>query len=312
MRKAKSSRPPQPTPATSQSSAGFISEIGPSIDVEISIDQEIGDYLSELEFERRLSPRSLAVYRHDLDQLSILLKQCEGNAATFKSSCRKLWLKLKASTVARKATIWRGFLKRNLLRWSEIYNSIVSPRNPPQSPRFLTEAEAFRLEATCYKEKPVFRSRALIGLLLGLGLRLTEALHLKWGDIEGEWLIIKRKGGKTQRLPLTPSLKSILSMWKSESCALSPEDFIFPGRSGAPLSSRAAQFLLKRLGEKSQITKSLHPHALRHTFATHLAAKGANLAALKELLGHAQLSTTERYLHVTPEYLRQTVNLLQG
>ena len=264
-------------------------------------------YLEELEHERRLSPLSLEVYRRDLQELAILLTE----SGDFKKALRKVFSKLKPATQMRKATIWRAFLKRYPEDFSQQAKQIILPRIPQSQPDFLTEAEAFQLESACYKEKPVFRSRALVGLLMQLGLRLNEALNLKWSDIENDWLVVTRKGSKTQRLPLNPSLKSVLSLWKNEQVRGLSEDWIFPGRHDRPLTPRAAQCLIRRLGIRAQLKKPLHPHSLRHTFATHLAAKGANLAALKELMGHSQLSTTEKYLHVTPEYLRQTL-ALQG
>lgn len=271
-----------------------------------SLAQLADKFIDKLTHERRLQPSTLRVYRQEIDQL---LRDCTDPSDT--SNIRRYLRSLSPATQWRKLIIWRSFLKICPSPWNTLLSDIETPRLRSKIPTFLDEAEIFRLESVCYKESNVFRNRLLVALLVQLGLRLSELLNLKFSDFENGWIRLLRKGGKEQRLPLSESLQSLISLYKSERLAQSSE-CVFEGRSaGQSMTPRTAQLLIKKLCQKAQITKKISPHSLRHTFASQLAAKGANLSALQEILGHQRLATTEKYLHVTPEHLRETLSLLQ-
>lgn len=265
--------------------------------------QFLAEYLQSLRDERGLLPSTLRIYRHELQRVCEILQRPDLKAL------RTQLQRSSPATQWRKYIIWKGFLSKCPSPWNTLLDNFSLPKVRRKQPLFLTETEVFQLETVCYKSSAVSRNRLFIALAVQLGLRLSEILGLRFSNIEAGWLRILRKGGKEQLLPLSPTLTTLLQAWKSELSA-QPSDWIFPGRSGEPMTPRGAQHILKTLAALAGIQKPISPHSLRHTFATQLASRGANLAALKEILGHQRLATTERYLHVTPEHLRDTLSLL--
>jgi site-specific recombinase XerD len=270
------------------------------------LDEFLTDYLSELESQSRLQPSTLKIYQGELKQLLNLMPTINDlpNLRAFLS-------KKSAATHVRKLVIWKSFLSTCPDPWRHLLDGLRSPKIRTKQPLFLTEEEQFRLETVCYKSSQLSRDRLFIALALQLGLRLREILELKFSDIELQWIRVVRKGGNEQRLPLSPALKMLIHSWREE---INPEptDYLFGGRQGGAFSSRAAQLLLEKLRKMAGLQKKITPHSLRHTFASTLAARGASLVALKEILGHQKLSTTERYLHVTPAHLQETLSLLHA
>jgi site-specific recombinase XerD len=267
---------------------------------------QAASFLQNLSEQKRLAPGSVENYKREVDKLLELFTNPQ-DVSLLKAHMKSM----KPATASRKLVIWRSFLKSCPAPWSESLVSLSYPKAHQKQPIFLTDEEVFRLEQACYHAEPIARNRAFIALALQLGLRLSEILSLRFKDIEGEWLRLIRKGGKEQRLPLSPSLQTILKLWAQELMP-APTDFIFPGLYATKsMTPRAAQMLLEVLRKRAQITKKISPHSLRHTFATTLAARGANLVALKEILGHESITTTQRYLHVTPEHLREALSTLK-
>lgn len=260
-------------------------------------------YLGRLRNERRLQESSLQNYSQEIELLQRIIS--EGDE---KDLIRHLASKA-PSTHQRKLTIWKSFLQSCPSPWNELLKNAPQPKLRQKQPRFLTEEEIFKLENACFRTKKPSRDRLFIGLALQLGLRLQEILKLKVSDFETDWLRVVRKGDKEQRLPLTVSLQASFHFWKTEEQP-SPEEFIFRNSNGQPISSRAAQKRLDELAKSAGLQNKLSPHALRHSFATRLASRGASLASIKEFLGHERLTTTERYLHVTPEHLRDSLQFL--
>jgi len=261
-------------------------------------------HLDMLKFERRLQPKSVELYQLELGLLLRLLPN-PSNLDVLKKHLKSM----EPTTVHRKLVMWNSFLSECDAPWKNCLSEIRAPKLRKLEPVFLTEEESFRLEQVCFRTQPQVRNRLFVMLALRLGLRVSEILALKYSDVEEKWLRIQRKGGKVQRLPLSQSLSSLFNQWRIENIS-SADDFVFFGKDRREaLSSRSAQHLVSRLRVLAKIEKAITPHSLRHTFATNLAAKGANLAALKEILGHERLTTTERYLHVTPQHLVETLGL---
>lgn len=144
------------------------------------------------------------------------------------------------------------------------------------------------------------RDFALVLTLYGLGLRISEALQLTRGAVQGDSLIIKGKGNKERKLPLPLAVQSALNSWLQARRDLPDDAPLFPGPGAGetlkPLSARSTQKLLQNVREQLNLPNYLTPHALRHSFATHLLESGADLRTVQELLGHANLATTQRYL----------------
>jgi integrase/recombinase XerC len=148
------------------------------------------------------------------------------------------------------------------------------------------------------------RDEAVLTLLYGCGLRISEALSLTPGATEGPVLTITGKGNKTRIVPLLPVAQKAVAQYL-ELCPfpLSPKQPMFRGVKGGPLNARNIQLLIARLRGALGLPETATPHALRHSFATHLLANGADLRVIQELLGHASLSTTQVYTEVNRAHL---------
>jgi len=144
------------------------------------------------------------------------------------------------------------------------------------------------------------RDEAVLTLLYGCGLRISEALSLRRRDAPlGEVLRITGKGGKTRMVPVLPRVAAAVETYLSvQPFALAPEEPLFRARRGGALSARHIQASVQRVRGRLGLPQSATPHALRHAFATHLLGAGADLRSIQELLGHASLSTTQRYTEV--------------
>jgi len=156
-----------------------------------------------------------------------------------------------------------------------------------------------------------WRDRALFETMYGCGLRVSEACNLRIGaiDFDNGLLHVLGKGSKARLVPFYPMIGQLLSKWVNQirpRYVLDGDDHVFVSRRGRPLTSRGVQFLLNRAVDARGMAMHVHPHALRHSFATHLLDAGVDLRVVQELLGHANLSTTQIYTHVTMEHLRQT------
>ncbi len=262
------------------------------------------EFLESLREERRLQGSSLQNYERELRLLLELLPQ-----PTETSKLKTHLRSQKPATAVRKLGLWRRFFEGTSEVWQQTIAGIKMPKIRQKLPRFLTDEEVFRLEQACYRSDFIDRDRTLIALMLQLGLRLAEVLQLRFKDIESGYLKVTRKGDKEQRLPLTASLQNLLRTYQRVQNA-GPAYYLFEGRAQERLSSRGAQKILDRLAKEADLQEKISPHALRHTFASQLASRGASLVAIKEILGHRRLQTTERYLHVTPQHLQETLQLL--
>jgi integrase/recombinase XerC len=180
----------------------------------------------------------------------------------------------------------------------------------PTLPRPVSEASARDLlsEAATDEDRPAWaraRDAAVLTLLYGCGLRISEALSLRRRDAPlGEGLRITGKGGKTRIAPVLPAVREAVDLYLAE-CpfALPMDEPLFRATRGGPLGPRAVQAQMAILRGRLGLPSSATPHALRHAFATHLLGAGADLRAIQELLGHASLSTTQKYTAVDAEGL---------
>lgn len=188
---------------------------------------------------------------------------------------------------------------------------IVTPKVPVRLPHFLSLDEAMALmeslnswvnEAQTQGDiDERTRHRALVLLLYGGGLRVSEACALKWSDVRTKDGVLKvlGKGGKERMIVVPPKVMKALNPLTDSARA-----FVFGDQ---PLDTRTAYTWVRQAGARAGLLKPLHPHALRHSFATHLLASGANLRALQELLGHSTLQATQKYTHVSIDQLARTL-----
>ncbi|WP_370867949.1 tyrosine recombinase XerC [Phenylobacterium sp.] len=207
----------------------------------------------------------------------------------------------------------RGF-HRYLDRRLGVANAAVTlvrgPRIKPGAPRPVTEDQARGMIAEPgldpdREDWEASRDAAVLTLLYGCGLRISEALSLRRADAPlGEGLRITGKGGKTRLVPVLPAVaEAVAAYLDDQPFVLAPEDALFRAKRGGPLSPRHVQATVQVLRGRLGLPASATPHALRHSFATHLLGAGADLRSIQELLGHASLSTTQRYTEVDAERL---------
>ena len=221
---------------------------------------------------------------------------------------------LKPRTAARRLSALRQFhrfLLREGLRTDDPTQLLDSPKLPAVLPKYLSEAEvdALLAAATRVPGRPGVVAHTALEILYATGMRITELLTLPRTALTGDaaLLMIKGKGGKERMVPLSDAAKDAATAL----AALSDKRirWLFPGRDpGAPLTRQAFFLLLKRVALEAGIDPArVSPHVLRHSFASHLLARGADLRSLQMLLGHADIATTQIYTHVLSERLRKLV-----
>jgi len=215
------------------------------------------------------------------------------------------WTTLAASSKSRKLATIRSFIKwlsENKYIANDFRHIFKSPKIPIKIPNFLSVDEVLYLKNLLQKQKTktANRDRALFFLLYGAGLRVSEACYLQTQNIDWNNHIIKIKGkGNKERLVAMPA---------ETTQQLKPLKFNSPYIFGThPLSERKAYHIIRSLGKKANLLKPLHPHALRHSFATHLLSGGSDLRVLQELLGHKTLTATQKYIHLDLSQLSQTL-----
>ncbi len=215
------------------------------------------------------------------------------------------WCNLSPASRNRKIACLKSFFKWLLAEGlidQDLSAQLISPKVPGRVPHFLSLDEALALLKTLSKhnDRHSRRDRLLVLLLYGAGLRVSEAANLKWSnvDLSDRSLVILGKGGKERKIAMVPVLANALSQTPQQG------EYVFGEK---PLNTRAAYEIIRQSGVKAGLLKPLHPHALRHSFATHMLSGGTDLRVLQELLGHASLAATERYLHLTIDGLARTM-----
>ncbi len=265
----------------------------------------------------RRSPRTLDAYRRDLRAFAQTLDGPVGDATTAQIES---WLAVMradgraASTIARRLAAVRAYLRHLTLIGTRPDNpatGITGPRRPRTVPRTLSPAEAERLiEAARGTAPRPMRDLALVELLYGAGLRVSEAIGLRKAsiDLEGRLVRVVGKGDKERIVPLgrpaVEALRRYLALGRPHLDRRHRPDLFLNARGGA-LTRAGAFLILRRLADRAGLEPGrVHPHLLRHSFATHLLEGGADLRSVQELLGHADVSTTERYTHVSDRHRR--------
>jgi integrase/recombinase XerC len=279
--------------------------------------QLLARFRVHLESERRASVHTVRAYMHDAEALCAHV--IERGRAPFarsldvllvRSFLAALFGKNDAATIARKLSSVRAFL-RYLKREGVVLENPAVLLSPPKGkralPRFLTPDQAGALveSPTAHGHAPAqLRDAAILEVLYGCGLRVSECVGLDLGDIEREELRVRDgKGRKDRVVPLGRKAREAIDAWLGVRQAFAPDGpQLFASTRGKRLDPRAVRRILDQRAIESGVGKT-HPHALRHSYATHLLGSGADLRSIQELLGHASLKTTQRYTHVDVEYL---------
>ena len=286
-----------------------------------SLDRARGDFLTSMRAERDLSPHTLDAYRSDLDQF--VEWAARSRVVDLTEIDRRLLRRyvswLSANRYARRSIARKASAVRALLRWAVVHDllaanpadGVAAPKLDHPLPKVLRAEDAARLMALPPDDSPMgARDRAILELLYGSGLRVSELCGLDLGhlDLRSGRLRVTGKGRKERQLPMTPQAKDAINHYVAEARPqLLPEgsaaiDALFLNTRGKRIGPRSVRSIVTRYS--SENTGAIGPHALRHSFATHLLDGGADLRTVQELLGHENLATTQIYTHVSMERLK--------
>ncbi len=283
------------------------------------------DFLAYLELERGLSRNTLEAYRSDLQQFGQFLERrgvdpldvTTADLAAFVSelaSGRDGKTAVAPTTLQRKIACLRSFyrhLRREQILDRDPTTDVRPPRSPGRLPKVLSRDEVLRLLAQPSGTSPAaLRDRALLETMYACGLRASEATSLQLSELDLERGIVRThgKGSKERIVPIgskaIETLKSYLAKGRPRLVGLRDEPRVFVNLRGGGLSRQGLYKIVQRHARSAGLEHRMSPHTLRHTFATHLLAGGCDLRSLQEMLGHADIGTTQIYTHLSAERLR--------
>lgn len=276
--------------------------------------------------ERRASPHTTKNYLVDLMQFLAFLKKKDASfveggelgvrkitSDTIREYLASILQEKSAPSVARKLATLRTFFQYAIRRgWTDKNpaKEVASPKVPKRVPKFLTVDEVFALLAASHGEDEASqRDEAVLELLYSSGLRVSELVGLNVSDLDlkDETVRVLGKGGKERIVPVGTKAREALERYLTLRVS-TPRNIataIFLNRSGDRISVRSVERMVTKYLRRAGIQKAVTPHVLRHTFATHLLGAGADMRGIQELLGHASLSTTQRYTHVGIEKMME-------
>ncbi|MBI2822832.1 MAG: site-specific tyrosine recombinase XerD [Acidobacteria bacterium] len=281
----------------------------------------LDSFCSYLKVERGLSENTLAAYRRDLSKLLAFVSTKKGigypdlrhsDLLEFLSQQRQ---RLSGRSVARLAVSVRAFYRFLLLDGrvtSDPTETLESARSWKRLPRYLTEAEVdLILAAPDPATRNGLRDKAMVELLYATGLRVSELVTLRLDEVNAGagYVRCMGKGSKERIVPLGESAHRWISEYLQKARLRFPRsaasEFLFLSQKGGKMTRQAFWELVKRYAKAVGLRRSLSPHTLRHSFATHLLEHGADLRSVQAMLGHADISTTQIYTHITQERLRR-------
>jgi integrase/recombinase XerD len=283
------------------------------------------DFLAYLEFERGLSRNTLEAYRGDLLQLGRFLAERDVSALDASlGDVTDFLTQLGAgdadhrpaspATIHRKSACLRSFyrhLRREGLRESDPTATLSAPRRSRKLPEVLTRGEVERLLSQPRGTDPAaLRDRALLELMYASGLRASEAIGLELGDVDAEERVLRArgKGSKERVVPIGQAALRALAVYlergRPRLVKNNVESHLFVNFRGGQLTRQGLYKIVRRHAETAGLADRMSPHTLRHTFATHLLAGGCDLRSVQEMLGHADVSTTQLYTHLSSDRLK--------
>ncbi len=272
----------------------------------------IDDFLAHLAVERRASAHTLDAYRRDLEALCAWATTHALDVPALDAGQLRGFIAaehrrgLSPKSLQRRLSACRSFYGW-LLRQGRIAASpaaaIRAPKAPRKLPQVLDPDEAKALVEVPTDAPLGRRDRALLELFYSSGLRLSELCALRWRDLDLDdgLVTVLGKGNKQRSVPLGSHARAALADWRASGAA-GEGDPVFPGRNG-PITPRAVQLRLRKLAQQQGLFKRVHPHLLRHSFASHILESSGDLRGVQELLGHADIATTQIYTHLDYQHL---------
>ncbi|OMP68591.1 tyrosine recombinase XerC [Domibacillus epiphyticus] len=280
-------------------------------------------FFAYLQIEKNSSVHTMKNYRDDLEQFFVFMnEQHIEKLSDVTHQDARLYLttlhekKMARASVSRKISSLRGFY-RFLMR-EDIVNEnpfliVHRPKGTKKLPSFFYEEEMEELFETVQETDPLsIRNKALLELMYGTGIRVSECTGLTLEDVDFHLgvILVRGKGGKERYVPFgsfaAEAVQSYVELSRLNLMKNSNHKVLFVNYRGEPLTVRGIRHILTGLIEKASLSGKIHPHMLRHTFATHLLNNGADMRTVQELLGHASLTSTQMYTHVTKEHLQKT------
>lgn len=271
-------------------------------------------YLTHLASERRLSRLTVVNYARDVGELLKLAGDTPLDQLQI-HHIRRFVAQLHArglggKTLARMLSAWRGFYRFLARDFGFAHNpchGLRAPRSPKALPAVLSPEQAGRLMEVSGADPLALRDKAIFELFYSSGLRLSELVGLNPGDVKFDegTVQVTGKGSKTRIVPVGRLALEALKAWLPQRAQLlrEGEEALFVGRNGGRLGPRAVQLRLKVWALRLGISGSAHPHVLRHSFASHVLQSSGDLRAVQEMLGHANISTTQVYTHLDFQHL---------
>lgn len=283
-------------------------------------------FLKYLTIERQYSEDTVKAYAEDIDHFEAFLKENGGmkqwqdidklDARVYLTYLNEK--QYQRSTISRKISSLRSFfnfLNKNELVGGNPFSNIVLKRHQEKLPRFFYEQEMDALfKAAKGTGKPLdTRNSAILEVLYATGMRVSECADLTMHhvDFDVQMMLVTGKGDKEHYIPFGHYAKAALQTY-FEQCRTplmnryqQDHDYVFINHYGKQITATGIEYALNQVIKQSSLTTKIHPHMIRHTFATHMLNNGADLRSVQELLGHASLSTTQIYTHVTREHLQQ-------
>lgn len=282
-------------------------------------DPSIERFLDNLQYQRRLSDHTIAAYRRDLQKLSTFMQQqaiyAWGDLDA--STARQFPARLHASGLSGKsiqrclsaARSFYHFLIESTQLDNNPFIGLRAPRARKKLPDTLNVDEIEQLLSEIPKDTLGIRDAAIIELIYSAGMRLSELVSVNWADVAREqpMLEVTGKGRKQRQVPVGRKARQAIHDWLTvrERFANHDEPALFVSQRGSRLSNRSIQARLNHRAKLSGLGRRLHPHMLRHSFASHILESSGDLRAVQELLGHANISTTQIYTHLDFQHLAE-------
>jgi len=276
------------------------------------MERYIEKYVRYLEIEKNASKHTMLNYRRDLDEFKKFLGETQIENVDyltlrkFLSALREK--NLKSRSISRKLSCLRSFfrfLNREGFLKNDPTQAVSSPKLERYLPIFLTEDEVTKLiESPDAKELSGLRDRAILETLYSTGIRISELVGLNLENIDFFGAVVKVSGkGKKQRLvPIGDKALRAIRDYSEQRKQQAPAAFL--NKNGRRITDRGVRLVLDKYIQRTALRENISPHSLRHSFATHLLNRGADLRSVQELLGHANLSTTQIYTHLTTAKLK--------
>jgi len=287
------------------------------------MDSIVREYYYYLKVEKGLSENSVSAYRRDLNKLFSYLAEAHiqplevqrEHLSDFFVEIGSLGIhpRTQARILSGIKSFYRFLIYRDL-RQDDPTDLIGAPKIGLHLPEVLTVHEIDAMVATIDLSKPEGqRNKTIVEMLYGSGLRVSELVNLQLSNLytEDGYMIVEGKGSKQRLVPVSDKALHELKLWFLDRNQLNVQkghdDYVFLNRRGSQLTRAMIFTIIKQLAVEAGIRKTVSPHTLRHSFATHLLENGANLRAIQQLLGHESITTTEIYTHIDIHFLKKTI-----